>query len=346
MKKYFSFVRRIKLTQDLSGFTHFENFFLATILTILVVRFFLKLSGYPQLGGGGLHIAHMLWGGLVLMMCLLINLLFMDRRLRAASAIVGGIGFGLFVDELGKFVTADNNYFFQPTIAILYVLFVLLFLLIHAMKNLMTISKEEYISNALDIFRNSLVHGISEFEKEQVLIYLKEARADFRLPDLYKVVKEEEFPRREVFATIQRWKVGFIKGLDWLVGKKVFQVIVILIIELQALFSFLIIGLAVLYYSNVFPDYIKESIALDFDFASVAAIVSSFLAGILAVLGVLVFTKSRQAAFTFIKYSLFVSIFLVQIFIFWLDQFGGLVGLVFNIVALETVNVILAKEGK
>ena len=36
--------------------------------TIAVVgtRWFLDLTGYPQVGGGELHIAHMLWGGLLL----------------------------------------------------------------------------------------------------------------------------------------------------------------------------------------------------------------------------------------------------------------------------------------
>ena len=33
----------------------------------------------------------------------------------------------LFVDELGKFITSNNDYFFEPTVGLLYLLFVLLF---------------------------------------------------------------------------------------------------------------------------------------------------------------------------------------------------------------------------
>ena len=31
--------------------------------TVTLVRLFLELTGYPQVGGGTLHIAHLLWGG-------------------------------------------------------------------------------------------------------------------------------------------------------------------------------------------------------------------------------------------------------------------------------------------
>jgi hypothetical protein len=34
------------------------------VATILIIRTHLWLTNYPQLGGNGLHIAHLLWGGL------------------------------------------------------------------------------------------------------------------------------------------------------------------------------------------------------------------------------------------------------------------------------------------
>src|SRR2546428_6131447 len=40
-----------------------ESFLVSAVAAFLGVRFFLGVTGYPRLGGGGLHIAHMLWGG-------------------------------------------------------------------------------------------------------------------------------------------------------------------------------------------------------------------------------------------------------------------------------------------
>src|SRR3954447_15793362 len=73
------------------------------VATVLVVRAYLSVTGYPQVGGATLHIAHLLWGGLLMLAGLLCALLVAGGGARAATATLGGIGLGLFVDEVGKF---------------------------------------------------------------------------------------------------------------------------------------------------------------------------------------------------------------------------------------------------
>src|SRR5574341_1028791 len=85
---------------------------LSFALSVTLTRMFLFLTGYPQLGGGTLHIAHVLWGGLLLFVAMLLPLLLANRSTYMLSAIVGGIGVGLFIDEVGKFITKTNDYFY------------------------------------------------------------------------------------------------------------------------------------------------------------------------------------------------------------------------------------------
>lgn len=85
-----------------------ETFFVTAVVSFLGIRAFLALTGYPRIGGGGLHIAHMLWGGLLMLLALGLLLLFLDRSLQWLAAAVAGLGFGTFIDEIGKFLTADN----------------------------------------------------------------------------------------------------------------------------------------------------------------------------------------------------------------------------------------------
>src|SRR5918997_1555219 len=103
-----------------------EKFIVSAVLTVLLIRTELWLTNYPQLGGGGLHIAHMLWGGLLMLVALGLLLTYLGRFPLVPAAIVGGVGFGFFIDELGKFITSDNDYFYRPTAALIYLIFLAL----------------------------------------------------------------------------------------------------------------------------------------------------------------------------------------------------------------------------
>lgn len=105
--------------RDLSSPYLMELWLVSAVATILGVRLYLQLSGYPQVGGATLHIAHMLWGALAMVIAFGMLLIMASDVWKPTAAAVGGFGFGLFIDELGKFITQDNDYFYRPAIALI-----------------------------------------------------------------------------------------------------------------------------------------------------------------------------------------------------------------------------------
>jgi len=107
-----------------------ERYLLLVIVSFVVsvvgTRWYLQATGYPQVGGGELHVAHMLWGGLLLVVAAILLLLFTGTGILAVSAVLAGAGTGLFIDEVGKFITASNDYFYPVAAPLIYGLFLAL----------------------------------------------------------------------------------------------------------------------------------------------------------------------------------------------------------------------------
>ena len=106
-----------------------ERYLLLMLLSfaaaVVLTRIYLQMTGFPQVGGGELHIAHLLWGGLLLFSTVALLLTVANRWMQTLSAILGGIGVGLFIDEVGKFITRTNDYFYPAAAPIIYAFFLL-----------------------------------------------------------------------------------------------------------------------------------------------------------------------------------------------------------------------------
>jgi hypothetical protein len=116
--------------RDSQALGRFELFLGTAVATVLVVRSALAATGYPQVGGNGLHVAHVLYGGLLMGIAIASVEILPGTRARLHAALIGGVGFGLFIDEVGKFLTKDVNYFFRPAVAIIYAVFVIFYVVV------------------------------------------------------------------------------------------------------------------------------------------------------------------------------------------------------------------------
>ena len=154
------------VTRNYLGQSHAESFLFIAIATILVTRLFLKLTGYPQVGGGTLHIAHTLYGELLMMLALLVGWLLLGKGARTLAVVLGGIGFGLVLDEVGKFVTKDNDYFYGPAAEIMYVLVVVVLVGTRALRAIRPLSAHEYLASASAIATDGVARGLSEHQRD------------------------------------------------------------------------------------------------------------------------------------------------------------------------------------
>ncbi len=149
----------------------------AFALTVVITRVFLQLAGYPQVGNSVLHIAHAIWGGLLLFVAVLITLLLANRWAFTASAVLSGVGVGLFIDEVGKFITQKNDYFFPPAAPLIYSLFLLMVLMFLLLRRTRQSNPRASMYQVLLGLREVLDNDLDPRERERLLAKLANGRS-------------------------------------------------------------------------------------------------------------------------------------------------------------------------
>jgi hypothetical protein len=168
-----------------------EDYLLITLvsfaLTVSFTRLFLNMTGYPQIGGGDLHIAHVLWGGLILFVAALLPLIFANRWVFNLDALLAGIGVGLFIDEVGKFITRTNNYFYPSAAPIVYALFLMTVLIYVRIRVHRKIDPRAQLYYIFQDMEEVLDQDLSKEERTHIISKLNQVIKEDSRPDLTKL---------------------------------------------------------------------------------------------------------------------------------------------------------------
>jgi len=320
------------IIRNLDGDILREYFLVSAVISIIAIRTFLEVSNYPQIGTGNFHIAHMIWGGFSMMSAILIFISFLNKAAASTAAIIGGIGFGTFIDELGKFITKDNNYFYEPTIAIIYVIFIMLYLLARFIPSYRKVTDKEYLVNALEVIKEAVINDLDRNEKAQAKKYLRQSDQNDQLTvALLSLLNKFELippPRRHLIGRIREF------------GRELY----VLLIRSQILLNIIVLALVIQAGSTLafsFQVFLERP---QLPFYEVGKIISSLISVIFVMLGIFNFRTSRITAFRYFKFAVLVSIFLTQFFVFYEAQFSAIFNLIINILVLLAIEYAIFEE--
>lgn len=342
---------RSRFLRDFEGGAHLDIFLVAAVSAVLLIRVFLKLTHYPQVGGGTLHIAHVLWGGLLMLGGVVTLLSWRGRMTRQLGALLAGLGFGAFIDEVGKFITADTDYFFQPAVLVIYIVFVLIYLAVRSIHRERLASSDEYLVNALAELEEVAVGDLDLEERDRALHYLERADpADPLVRTLRELIVRADLVRDTHSEWLPRLRDTVLAAYRRLASQPVFPRAVVGFFVAQLVLRFAYV-LAMIFLVHLHRDTRYAPLTAqvmgrlnELTVSEWGQLASSFLSGVLVVIGIVRIRFSRLAAYRWFLRSTLVSIFLTQLFIFYRQQFAALAGLAFNIIVFGALRFMIERE--
>lgn len=325
-----------KVVINLHSIMLLEFFLISAVGAVLLIRLYLTLTGFPQIGGNGLHIAHMLWGGLLMLIAVIASLITLMPSSKKWIAILGGIGFGTFIDELGKFITSDNNYFFHPTVSVIYLLFVIIFLFIKFLSIMSKHGEMSYRVNILELLKEAVDFNISDNEKKMILNYSKKLSSKDPVAILAKSIISQSIVVNSKQSIFKKTMIYLNKYYLNLISKKIFVYPLIFYFLFSTILSLILILFIIF---NL--DKVEVSI---FNWIQLIAILAS---GLLVVSGIFNFIlKRRSKMYEFFLFAILINIFIIQFFQFFDYEFVALIGFCFNIIVYSILRTKLNLLGK
>ena len=331
--------------RDLAAGRYLDLFVVGGVSAVLAIRFILRITGYPSIGGARFHIAHMLWGGLLMAVALLLCLSYLGNRTRLLAALIGGVGFGFFIDEIGKFITRDNDYFFQPSIALIYITFVLIYLGFRDLQLRRAISREEYLVNALNDFEEAIINDLQPEERDRARRYLAAIVPHDQLTSRLASLIDEATVQPHTDGWTHHIRRYVVMGYDAVVARANHFGGLVTLYVLQHVINVGTVSLIVLrdFSASGIADAAERHEGI-FSYLPVSdwlLIGATIIPTVFVILAALTLPRSRLTSLRLFHRGVMLSILFTEVFMFYRNQSAALVVLVFNLFSWACVSVVL-----
>ena len=322
------------------GADQIELALVAAVATVLIIRGYLQLTGYPKVGNGELHIAHLLYGGLMMILAVFTMLVLLNTGARWFAALLGGVGFGFFIDEVGKFISKDVNYFFKPAVAVMYAVFMVLFLALGALRRWRVASRPRVaLANALSLLAGAAGGPLDASTRTTVSGLLERADQDDPVVQgLREGLARETDDARYTAPAYARLRDRAEARYRRLVRRRGFQKV--------------ILWVGVLYLLSRFPITIDVQVtdrgldgrATSADTAHAIQLVASIVSAAFVVIGLFYIRRSRLQAYRWFLRAVLISLLITQLFVFYHDQFAALNGLAVDLLFYLALRYMIRRE--
>jgi hypothetical protein len=313
------------MPRDPASNSHITGFLVITVATVVVTRLLLSLTGFPQLGGRGLHVSHVLWGGLLMGLAFVLVLTYVGPVVRRVAVLPAGVGFGLFIDEIGKFVTSDYDYFWAPTGAAIYAVVIALGLLSEALRKRHPRDPSEFLAAAADQAVAGLAGGFSSRERTRARWYLTQAGDVPGATEVKALLDSVELDASEVpdpIGAVSHWVVRTSRRLvraRWVPWVTVTVLVATSVLTLGR-------GIYGWTASSDEPTWLVVGVVL-----------SALTSTAFAVVGLARVGTDRETGYRWFRRAVLVALLVTQIFLFRLSSWDATMGLLVDLVILAVV---------
>jgi hypothetical protein len=311
-----------------------DTFLVCAATAVILNRVVLIVLGYPQIGSrepGGIHISHSIYGGIMMLVAIVIAIAFLAPATRWWLAILGGLGFGWYVDELGKYVS-NAGYLYRGALPLIYITFVVLFLVARTLAS-RAYGPDDAVANALESLKLAAAGLLDDTRRHEALQRFDSVgpRSEFAARVHELLGNAPASPARPPGW----WRRFQSRARAWYVAwshRRSFDIVI-------EVFFFLLAA-----------STLGSAVGVSIDGAGITqpsekvATVAATIAGIFVVIGIVRLRRNRLAALHWFDRALLIWILVVQIYEFRQQQFAAVIGLAVDLFIWAMVRSAIAIE--